>query len=1193
MRYLMKTFIFLIVIAKILSAQYSGYEFGKSWAEIIPKEPQADEKISQSWQVSNWYNNVKDVFSYNYDGLVTKKVTWQYKNSAWSKVERYIYSYTTDGLLNCKRRQSLNGDNSWVNASRDTFYYDPNGKNIEKRSQWWEAKDGIERWNDATRTLYSYEDNRNLKEEIMQKWDGSWINQVRYIYEYNEDSLVYVRRDEWKNESFVYMERWKYQYLDSTIVELHEYFNDHDWKSPGNTEITANYNGKHINKSFSEILKKDDNGILHWETGTKAIYEYNNFGPYQTTDYAWADNYWLPEGRITIRYNEEGLLSSWFWELYFTDTGWTNILLYLFEYDINNRFKSCIPQKWQRQNNEWINDKRDLYNYGCKTFKILDANGDLLAYTEFKLYKVDDDAPDYTEHLIGSFTTDAEGKYQFEKDSEGCYVLEGQKIKTGDKIKISKFVDWKPAAKHSVLMDTMYTIYLDNAKFDIDGFVSFDEFNENSKQKIIMDHTEFRYNLLVSIEWDAAVKYLQGVQQGFREMANYLYDVFDGQLRFNKIMIFDDRDHWLEADMRIYASNMVWPHVQQTNGIDLANSSPIEMPRKFFGDLDDNRDKSYSEYPFIAEPLKDYRTKAHEFGHYGCGFLDEYKDIQGIALPGNINHGFMNSQYVSSGIYSSEMSSKAVYEKLTKSTRQYQIYGCSCWDFWEKQEGNRGIDNIFVPIIKPDERNLAENKEYMPGPNEMDEDDYDFSLDYDVGCKILFPIQIHEPFAAPVRIQVFTTMFGGVERPVENAEVVLEKFLIDNSRLRINQGKPSKKYPGKIWVLGAADGDVIKAQSYQYRILNSSIPKNNSDRFNWLYCIANLDSLLIEANQKSNNNSDDDIIKIHLKEVEGNYPCICSIECSDYGYIYRLTTQNNFNQNPSLTVSALSGQINSYNFVSGPNEYTAQIADDFSENGEFTIWAVDENNSKFFFNTDFKTVVSDSLFNIKDALSADNRAVINFLDDIAIEKVIVLSSPYPIIMTGLDPKAIQVTDSYSFSIYPMNEADSSGKLMTLHYDKVYQSEADDFYDSEESIRIFKWDDEKTKWNLIGGYVDTLRNEVTVNIFGQGVYAAFTTDFVQDIEKEQEEIPQQFKLEQNYPNPFNPKTTIRYALPKAAHIQIEVYNILGQKVAEVLNENKLAGNHEISFDVSQLSSGIYFYKITAGKFSAVRKMILMK
>ena len=89
------------------------------------------------------------------------------------------------------------------------------------------------------------------------------------------------------------------------------------------------------------------------------------------------------------------------------------------------------------------------------------------------------------------------------------------------------------------------------------------------------------------------------------------------------------------------------------------------------------------------------------------------------------------------------------------------------------------------------------------------------------------------------------------------------------------------------------------------------------------------------------------------------------------------------------------------------------------------------------------------------------------------------------------------------------------------------------------------------------------------------------------------LPGQFELSQNYPNPFNPSTTIEFDLPKFSNVRIEVYNLTGQKVQTLLNKKMTAGSHRLEFNAQNLSSGVYFYRIEAGEFQDVKKMILIK
>ena len=90
-----------------------------------------------------------------------------------------------------------------------------------------------------------------------------------------------------------------------------------------------------------------------------------------------------------------------------------------------------------------------------------------------------------------------------------------------------------------------------------------------------------------------------------------------------------------------------------------------------------------------------------------------------------------------------------------------------------------------------------------------------------------------------------------------------------------------------------------------------------------------------------------------------------------------------------------------------------------------------------------------------------------------------------------------------------------------------------------------------------------------------------------------EIPCEFKLEQNYPNPFNPATIINFSVPKISLVTIKVYDVLGNEVATLVNEEKIQGVYSVTFDASHLSSGVYFYKINSGNYSEVKKMAFIK
>jgi hypothetical protein len=144
--------------------------------------------------------------------------------------------------------------------------------------------------------------------------------------------------------------------------------------------------------------------------------------------------------------------------------------------------------------------------------------------------------------------------------------------------------------------------------------------------------------------------------------------------------------------------------------------------------------------------------------------------------------------------------------------------------------------------------------------------------------------------------------------------------------------------------------------------------------------------------------------------------------------------------------------------------------------------------------------------------------------------------------------------------------------------------------------IFKSTDNGITWNLIDSTLIptsmTIDNNgylfVATNNQGLFQYLQKTTA----VDKSVNLIPQQFLLEQNYPNPFNPSTVISYQIPKASHVLLKIYDVLGREISTLINKEQVPGNYKVEIK-GQISSGIYFYRLTTGDFSQTKKMMMLK
>ncbi len=745
----------------------------------------------------------------------------------------------------------------------------------------------------------------------------------------------------------------------------------------------------------------------------------------------------------------------------------------------------------------------------AKTLIVRDAHRDPIPNTAFNLIRVHNDPPLLSEDTLGMFETDSSGQFVFPLTGPGDgieYLFPQSELnpiedilQVGDTLKIARLVLSKPAIRHPEVLSTQYSVSLDNGRFLDDGRLVFDTVELGSIQTVSLRHTEYRYNLLASLEWDASELYVQGLQRDFRQMSNYLYDVTDGQARLDTVVILDDRSQWDDADIRVTASNVYWPNAGIA-GMAFQGFPPITVPRKWFGDPDSCRTFSYLLHPLMDAVSDNYRTMAHELGHYGFAFSDEYlfADPNGNPLPEAVrcqalpsgNYGLMDFQYdrPAGGVWASEMSNEYRYQSVScRNTLQWVDNRRSCWDDFEHWA--QGIRNgIFVPILKPSETDSTERvtppgMDYFPGPN-----DNLYALDYDVGRLVLFPGAVVPPAAGTrsIHLKIDPATAGGTG-------VSLRKMGIGVPRL-IDQGMTTDQ--GKMWILGMDPGqDQILASAATITLTGRAQTSKvkSSARKTWIYGMVQPGSGYSKTGNRATASSNQDSVTLSLKPVHGDYPLVCQASLYDLGWNYALFYNTAFpTYMPTLDIATESGEFVTGNFTSGTDRYGCPVALYLTKSGQATVWAVDDSLQAYFFNTPFKVFDISSPRELTKLTGPSGEAVVR-VDSInsAIQRAMILSSPYPPLMNGLGNGAVQAGQTHSLSTYPSESYFGADAISIKYRDSDLQDANGAWIGDETALRVFRWNPEAARWDLVGGIVDATLNTVTAVIDKSGTYGVFT------------------------------------------------------------------------------------------------------
>jgi probable HAF family extracellular repeat protein len=808
--------------------------------------------------------------------------------------------------------------------------------------------------------------------------------------------------------------------------------------------------------------------------------------------------------------------------------------------------------------------------------KIRDAYGDTLPGKTVTITRVNTNKPLYTERVVGDFVIDPAGVVEFQSDS----------ISSGERFKVTLDVAEVPAIKHTDITTNKFHVFLDNVVFDSLGLPKFDTLAFTSDtQEVFIDHTTFVYDFVVSIEWDVELTLIADIENSFRSMANYMYDVTDGQARIGNIYIYDNEQNWSKADIHLWASNQVWPHVAVIGGIDGSGASgyPVEMPRKWFGSKSGTRNGTWTEWPLQMNVSLVYKTLLHELGHYAWSMKDEYKFDSGVVrCPDRqayvVPYGFMDCQYDNCGDYSSELSSASAYTNAAcRNNWHWNLYAKSCWSLFEdNMERAYSADSIDVVVNMPDERVLPTDRDFLAGPN-----DNLARLDYDVGALVKFPVS----HVAPVRGNIIVGCWTTAGDSVPKASVKLHQ----SDGVKVDQGLTSDV--GGIRVLNYVAGDTIKTSAPTFATGSKAAGGAIAKR--WLFGIMDPSGQSNKYRPQHSLSSDGDSVAIIMNQVTGNYPMVFAPTYLNGNLSLTSWTPATFSQTPTIEHQPDDLAPSSLTVTSISNGYSALLPSP-SVTGSLQFDGLDDSALAFFVPLSYVHNQYDSALYLIETKTSTGDAEIEIDSAVSgIPNVTIVSSMYPVVTDGLESLARQAGSAHGVAFGGVESI--TGAITILYSDSDLESQEQELF-----LRVHQFDDSAMQWVLIGGYVDTTHNEVRSGISEPGVYALFTTSVSTGSidDPGPKTLPKRFELSQNYPNPFNPTTTIAFEVPAKGQVELSVFNILGQRVTTLVNQTLSAGRHTVEWNSTDsegkaVASGVYFYRIKSGETTITKKMLLVK
>lgn len=769
---------------------------------------------------------------------------------------------------------------------------------------------------------------------------------------------------------------------------------------------------------------------------------------------------------------------------------------------------------------------------------IKDTNGKAIGGTSFEIYHISEG--EVTQ--LPNQTTDEQGKM----------TVGHEDFRIGDELLISRVLAVVFAKKsgHLEVDNIMYKIKIDNAKLDTYGRLDYFLLDSPRYQDVTIDHTTIVFNIIFGLQWNATEEYLNAFEKWIEEMNYYLYDVFDGQLHLGKTAIYNNAENFDNADIRIYASNMVWPNAS-VGGINSIGNTHIHMPRKWYGNPGSTRYFTSLDDYISSHDGYNYTTIAHELGHYALGFYDEYVYVDTVLakkIHKSYNYGFMDYQYPDGDKWASEMSNYTRYPNDTyKITAQHYWNGTDCWnDFESDFEAVWGA--IFCPINKPHEVN---NLTLQPGPIKNDKDYHNNIINY-----------FHENHIINIAGESYDMKILCIDQ--YGNTLGKTHAVLDKKTKKMYQGMSNDD--GKMIIVGADGGDDIYLTYTDETNFNTYINK---------YTV-----LKSDVHKKSY--PMDDVIEIEMKKANGSFPLVSSIEYNNEGEMgMMLRYENEFGSDLSTILKKVEGEPEEVVFKNDKNNryYYENLPDNISSQGNIFINASDNDKDAFIIPYNYYHGNAENM-----QTSYDGSATI-YLKSKEMDgyDIAILSTGYLTSRNGLENHSKRRSNVISFFTYP-EITDKDKHFLSLAYSNEDLKDKD-----EESIRIFKWDEKSSMWNIIGGSVDTMTKVVNAEISSEGIYTAFTTQKHSNIEDDQGFDDNM----QIYPNPSDGNFQIQFYLDRATNINIEIFDLQGNLIKSIYDGYMQNGINVINANVNFAYTGEYICKFSYDEFTETCRVIILR